>query len=71
MRAMDIQRRSQEFATEEQRKREEFEQNIDLERMQREDAEAAGKERIRVADDKLDIMRDKLKQDTGKDEKTK
>tara|TARA_R100001015_G_C4633654_1_gene198924 strand:+ start:2960 stop:5305 length:2346 start_codon:yes stop_codon:yes gene_type:complete len=71
MRAMDIQRRSQEFATEEQRKREEFEQNIDLERMQREDAETASKERIRVADDKLDIMRDKLKQDTGKDEKTK
>ena len=37
--------------------------------MEREDAEDAGKERIRVADDKLDIMRDKLKADKSKGNK--
>tara|TARA_R100000234_G_scaffold112615_1_gene86418 strand:+ start:5994 stop:8348 length:2355 start_codon:yes stop_codon:yes gene_type:complete len=71
MRAADMQRKGEEFLVQEQRKAEEFDQRIDLDKMEREDAEDAGKERIRVADDKLDIMRDKLKQDTGKDEKTK
>tara|TARA_R100000149_G_C5877123_1_gene141107 strand:+ start:536 stop:2887 length:2352 start_codon:yes stop_codon:yes gene_type:complete len=69
MRAMDIQRKSQEFAVEEQRKREEFEQTIDLDRMQREDSEAASKERIRVADEKLDVMREKIGVDKKGDEK--
>ena len=71
MRAADMQRKGEEFLVQEQRKADEFDQRIDLDKMEREDAEDAGKERIRVADDKLDIMRDKLKQDTGKDEKTK
>ena len=69
LRAMDMQRRGEEFVAQEQRKANEFDQRIDLEKMEREDAEEAGKERIRVADDKLDIMRDKLKQDTGKGDK--
>jgi len=69
LRAMDMQRRSEEFVAQEQRKASEFDQRIDLEKMEREDSEEAGKERIRVADDKLDIMRDKLKQDTGKGDK--
>jgi hypothetical protein len=71
MRAADMQRKGEEFLVQEQRKADEFDQRIDLDKMEREDSEDAGKERIRVADDKLDIMRDKLKQDTGKDEKTK
>jgi len=71
MRAADMQRKGEEFLVQEQRKADEFDERIDLDRMEREDSEDAGKERIRVADDKLDIMRDKLKQDTGKDEKTK
>ena len=69
LRAMDMQRKSQEFTEEEQRKLMEFDQRLDLDRMEREDSEAAGKERIRVADEKLDVMRDKLKQDTGKNDK--
>jgi len=66
LRAMDMQRKGEEFVAQEQRKVDEFDQRLDLDRMEREDSEDAGKERIRVADDKLDIMRDKLKKDTGK-----
>ena len=55
LRAMDMQRRAGEFNQVEDRKRDEFEQNIDLDKMKREDAEKASKERIRVADEKLDI----------------
>jgi len=69
MRAADMQRKGEEFLLKEERAQEEFNQQIDLDRMEREDSEEAGKERIRVADDKLDIMRDKLKQDTGKGDK--
>ena len=60
LRAMDMQRKSGEFMTEEQRKANEFEQRIDLEKMKREDAEEASKERIRVADDKLGLNAVKL-----------
>ena len=38
----------------------EFDQKIDLERMKREDAEEASKERIRVADEKLDLVERKI-----------
>ena len=69
MRAADMQRKAEEFLVQEQRKVDEFDQRIDLDKMIREDAEDAGKERIRVADEKLDVMRDKLKQDTGKEDK--
>ena len=60
LRAMDIQRRAQENAADMQRKTNEFEQKIDLEKMKREDAEEASKERIRVADDKLDLTEMKI-----------
>ena len=66
MRAADMQRKGEEFLLKEDRAQEEFNARIDLDKMEREDSEDAGKERIRVADDKLDIMRDKLKKDTGK-----
>ena len=69
MRAADMQRKAEEFLVQEQRKMDEFDQRIDLDKMIREDSEEAGKERIRVADEKLDVMRDKLKQDTGKEDK--
>jgi hypothetical protein len=69
MRAADMQRKAEEFLVQEQRKVDEFDQRIDLDKMIREDAEEAGKERIRVANDKLEIMREKAKKDTGKGDK--
>ena len=60
LRAMDMQRKSGEFMTEEQRKAGEFEQRIDLDKMKREDAEDASKERIRIADEKLGLNAVKL-----------
>ena len=60
LRAMDMQRRAGEFNQVEDRKRDEFEQNIDLDKMKREDAEKASRERIRVADEKLDIAAKKV-----------
>ena len=59
LRALDIQRRQTEFATTEQRKIDEFEEKIDLDKMKREDQEFQAQERIRVADDKVDIARTK------------
>ena len=55
LRAMDMQRKSGEFNEVEGRKREEFDESLNLDKMKREDAEAASKERIRVADDKIKI----------------
>ena len=69
LRAADNQRKGEEFLIQEERKAEEFDDRLDLDKMEREDAEDAGKERIRVADDKLDIMRDKLKADKSKGNK--
>ena len=66
LRAMDMQRKSQEFTEEEQRKLMEFDQRLDLDRMEREDAEAASKERIRVADNKLELAEKKLGIDKSK-----
>ena len=60
LRAMDMQRRAGEFNQVEDRKRDEFEQSIDLDKMKREDAEKASKERIRVADEKIDIAAKKV-----------
>ena len=60
LRAMDIQRRGQENAMDMQRKINEFEERLDLDRMKREDAEEAGKERIRIADEKLDLHEMKI-----------
>ena len=66
LRAMDIQRRGQENAMDMQRKINEFEERLDLDRMKREDAEEAGKERIRVADEKLDLQEMKIMNDMEK-----
>ena len=60
LRAMDLQRRSQEFTETEMRKSGEFTERLDLDKMKREDAEEASKERIRVADEKLDIAAKKV-----------
>ena len=63
---MDIQRRGQENAMDMQRKINEFEERLDLDRMKREDAEEAGKERIRIADEKLDLQEMKIMNDMEK-----
>ena len=60
LRAMDMQRRSEEFNQEEQRKTTEFYERMNLEQMERDDANAQAKERIRVADAKLDIATKKV-----------
>ena len=60
IRAMDMQRRAAEFAASEERKGDEFFQRLDLDKMKREDAEEASKERIRVADEKLDLQEAKI-----------
>ena len=57
---MDMQRKVGEFISESDRKSNEFEQKIDLEKMKREDAEASAQQRIRVADEKLDVARAKV-----------
>jgi len=61
LRAMDIQRRNQENMMDMERKSDEFEQRLDLDKMKREDAEAASQERIRVADEKLDLTEMKIR----------
>ena len=66
LRAMDMQRRGMEFGAQEQRKTSEFDQRIDLDKMKREDAEAASKERIRVADEKLGLNAIKVANDAVK-----
>ena len=55
IKAMDMQRKAAEFQQQEQRKTGEFDERIDLDRMKREDAEVASQERIRVADEKLEL----------------
>jgi len=55
IKAMDMQRKAAEFQQQEQRKTSEFDDRIDLDRMKREDAEVASQERIRVADEKLEL----------------
>ena len=60
LKAMDMQRKIGEFMSESDRKAGEFEQKIDLEKMKREDAEDSSRERIRVADEKLDVARAKV-----------
>ena len=66
LRAMDMQRRGMEFGSQEQRKTSEFDQRLDLDKMKREDSEAASKERIRVADEKLGLNAVKVANDALK-----
>ena len=69
LRAMDMQRRGEEFAIEEIRKNAEFEERINLDKMERDDANRQADERIRVADDKLDIAAKKAEVDRTKVDK--
>ncbi len=66
LRAMDMQRKSGEFNEVEGRKREEFDESLNLDKMKREDAEESSKERIRVADDKIKIAAKKVNMDKNK-----
>tara|TARA_R100001163_G_C5065806_1_gene203873 strand:- start:1728 stop:4112 length:2385 start_codon:yes stop_codon:yes gene_type:complete len=71
LRALDLQRKIQEHVDVEERKMSEFSQSLDLDKMKREDAEESAKERIRVADEKLDVARAKVMKelDNAPDEK--
>ena len=69
LRAMDMQRKGQEFNTEEDRKSNEFYERMNLDRIERDDSTAQAKERIRVADDKLDIAAKKAEVDRSKGDK--
>ena len=69
LRAMDMQRKGQEFNTEEERKSNEFYERMNLDRIERDDSTAQAKERIRVADDKLDIAAKKAEVDRTKGDK--
>jgi hypothetical protein len=46
----------------------EFESRLDLDKMKREDAEVASSERIRVADEKLDLTERKIENEENKSE---
>ena len=59
LRALDMQRKIQEHVDIEERKMGEFEQKLDLEKMKREDSEEQGEERIRIAEEKLKVAREK------------
>jgi hypothetical protein len=68
LRAMDMQRKTMEEQQDQQRKLYEFESRLDLDKMRREDAEAASAERIRVADEKLDLTERKIENEENKSE---
>ena len=61
-----MQRKAAEFAEQEERKGDEFFQRLDLDKMKREDAEEASKERIRVADEKLELNATKIAMEEDK-----
>ena len=59
LRAMDMQRKAQEYMADQERKAEEFEDRLDLDKMKLESAEDQASERIRIAEEKLDIAKEK------------
>ena len=59
LRAMDMQRKAQENMEAEERKAGEFEERIDLDKMKLESAEDQAEERIRIAEEKIDLNREK------------
>jgi broad specificity polyphosphatase/5'/3'-nucleotidase SurE len=65
---MDMQRKAMEEQQDQQRKMFEFESRLDLDKMKREDAEVASSERIRVADEKLDLTERKIENEENKSE---
>ena len=59
LRALDMQRKAQEAMMQEERKAGEFEERIDLDKMKLESAEEQAGERIRIAEEKIDLNREK------------
>jgi hypothetical protein len=59
LRAMDMQRKAQETMMDQERKAGEFEERIDLDKMKLESAEDQAEERIRIAEEKIDLTREK------------
>ena len=65
---MDVQNRAAQNNADLMRKMDEFEKRLDLDKMIREDNEEASKERIRVADEKLDLTERKIENEEAKNE---
>jgi hypothetical protein len=61
LRAMDMQRKSEESMMNMDIKENQIEEQLDIEKMKLENNEAQAAERIRVAEEKLDIQRQKNK----------
>jgi len=59
LRAMDLQRKAQENMVDQERKGMEFEERLDFDKMKLESAEDQAGERIRIAEEKIDIAKDK------------
>jgi len=59
LRAMDMQRKAQENMMDQERKAMEFEDRLDLDKMKLESAEDQAEERIRIAEEKIDLNREK------------
>ena len=59
LRAMDMQRKAQENVESEERKAGEFDERIDLDKMKLESSEDQAGERIRIAEEKIDLNREK------------
>ena len=59
LRALDMQRKAQETMMQEERKAGEFEERIDLDKMKLESAEEQAGERIRIAEEKIDLTRER------------
>jgi signal transduction histidine kinase len=59
LRAMDMQRKAQENMMDQERKVMEFEDRLDLDKMKLESAEDQAEERIRIAEEKIDLNREK------------
>ena len=69
LRAMDMQRKAQENMEAEERKAGEFEERIDLDKMKLESAEDQAGERIRIAEEKIDLNREKQSESKQGDKK--
>ena len=59
LRALDMQRKAQENMMDQERKAGEFEERIDLDKMKLESSEDQAGERIRIAEEKIDLNREK------------
>ena len=60
LKALDIQRRANESQMDMQRKSEEFDERIDVEKMKLENQEVQANKRIQVAKEKIQVSKDKL-----------